>query len=85
MTEQFTLEQLAQRVTDSLGDLLSLQAGLAFPGKTHKIAADTASLARLWTAYRDRQFEQEHADDLADDAAYHEEVQENRALGMGLG
>lgn len=85
MTEQPTSEQLAQRVNDALAELLSLQAGPAFPGKTHKIAADTASMARLWTAYRDRQFESEHADDLADDAAHQDELDEQNALRRGEG
>ena len=52
MTEQ---QSTAQQINDALANLLRLQAGPAFPGKTHKIAADTANLARLWAAYRNRQ------------------------------
>jgi hypothetical protein len=83
MTEQPTLEQTVQRITNALGELLQLQAGPAFPGKTHKVAADTAILARLWTAYRNRQFEVEFADELADTAAHQDELDEQNGLRRG--
>ena len=86
MTEQ---QSPTKRVDDAVTELVALVNGPSWPGRQHRIGIIIGELSTSWNEHRceqlDAKFEEVFADELADELVYHDEKEQERALGQGLG